>query len=110
MAAADTAMDATALAPDSPFARFLNKNDDHDWKDRALNAARRHIDAAAQLIQDTGYHRRDPEIPLETARIEATAGNKDLARKNLTQAKRLIKKMGCHYWDHDVTQIEAQLK
>jgi tetratricopeptide (TPR) repeat protein len=109
MAATDEPIDATILAPDSPFALFLAKDDDRDWKDRALNAARSHIDAAAQLIEDTGYHRRDPEIPLETARVEALAGNKDVAREQLAEAKRLIDEMGCHCWDHDANQIEKTL-
>jgi tetratricopeptide (TPR) repeat protein len=109
MAKSNDQMDTTTLAPDSPFALFLKNDDDRDWKDRALNAARSHINAAAQLIQETGYHRRDPEIPLETARIEALAGNVDVAREQLAEARRQIDEMGCHCWDHDADEIGKQL-
>lgn len=108
MASAGVAIDKNALAPDSPFMLFLEDSDD-SWKDCALRTARGHIEEAGRIIEETGYHRRDPEIPLETARVEALAGNVDLGREELEKAKLLIDEMGCHCWDRDAAEIGEML-
>jgi hypothetical protein len=61
------------------------------------------------LINKTGYHRRDPEILLETAHLQIIEGDKDAARKTLAAAKSKIDDMGCHRWDIDHKKLSDRL-
>lgn len=53
--------DAGAIAPDSPFALFGAAN-------HPLKAAREHLRTAKSMVNEMGYHRRDPEVLLQQPR------------------------------------------
>ena len=61
------------------------------------------------MVGEMGYHRRDPEVLLETAHLQLLEGNKTAARKSLTAAKDRIDEMGCHRWDRDVRELNDRL-
>jgi len=94
--------DAKQIDPGSPLAIF-------DAANHPLEAARKHIDKAKELIEQTGYHRRDPEILLETAKLEFIQGNKNAASIILDAAIKKIDEMGCHRWDIDVQDLQEKL-
>jgi len=102
MAEAGVKLDAQDIAPDSPFALY-------DAANHPLAAARKHLDNAGTMINEMGYHRRDPEILLETAHLQIIEGNKDAARKTLAAAKEKIDEMGCHRWDRDLGELSDRL-
>ena len=67
------------------------------------------LDTAKKMIQEMGYHRRDPEVLLATAHLHVLEGKKGDARQTLDAARTLIDEMGCHRWDIEVTKLEEQL-
>ena len=69
----------------------------------------RNIKEAKKLIKETGYHRRDPEVPLEYARLYLVKGEKAKARKSLQKAKKLFEKMGIKMWEWEVRALENTL-
>ena len=95
-------LNANEIDPGSPLAIY-------DAANHPLEAARKHIDKAKELIGKTGYHRRDPEILLETARLEFIQGNKNAASIILDAAIKKIDEMGCHCWDIDVRNLQEKL-
>jgi hypothetical protein len=90
------------LTPGHPLAEYEAAND-------PLEGARRHIEAAAKMIDETGYHRRDPEIPLEYAKYYHLKGDERSARRELKDAKEKIAAMGAHRWDIDVGMLEKKM-
>ena len=62
------------------------------------------------MVSEMGYHRRDPEVLLESAHLLLLEGIKDEARAMLAKAKKKIDEMGCHRWDRDAQQLEKKLK
>ena len=102
MLEAGARLKAEDIFPDSPLALY-------DAAERPLVAARKHVEKAEGMIKKMGYHRRDPEVLLETAHLEILEGKKDVARKTLARAKKKIKKMGCHRWDIEVRELEKRL-
>ncbi len=102
MVEAGAQLDAEDIFPDSPLARF-------GAADRPLVAARKHVEKAEGMINEMGYHRRDPEVLLEGAHLEIVEGKKDAARKTLARAKKKIDEMGCHRWDIEVRELGKRL-
>jgi len=64
---------------------------------------------AKKMIEEIGYHRRDPEIHLIEAQLAFASGEKGTTRESLIKAKELIDEMGMHRWDFEVKEIEEQL-
>ena len=102
MAEAGVKLDAQDIAPDSPLALY-------DAAHHPLAAARKHLDNAGTMINEMGYHRRDPEVLLATAHLHILEGDKDAARKTLAAAKEKIDGMGCHRWDRDHRELSDRL-
>ena len=103
---AGEALDASVLPPDSPFVLYLDTTGADEPESVTdspnLKAARAHLAEAGRLIEDTGYHRRDPELLLENARLEFLDGHSDIARATLAKAKANVDEMGCHGLDYEV--------
>jgi hypothetical protein len=77
-------------------------------KDKAK--AREHLDIAAKMVDEMGYHRRDPEVLLATAELQLLEGDRDTARQTLNQAKKRIEEMGCHRYDVDAKRVDEKLE
>ena len=67
----------------------------------AVGPARKHWEKAGAMVEEMGYHRRDPEILLETAHVQIHEGEKGAAREALTAGKAIIDERGRHRWDVD---------
>jgi len=91
------------IAPDGPFAVFKDSTDH-------LSEAKSHLETASKMIEETGYHRRDPEILLETAHIRILEGKKDEAKKSLQSAKKCIEETGLHSWDAEYARLSGMMK
>jgi len=90
------------LFPDSPLALY-------DAVNQPLAAAQKHLNKAETMVNEMGYHRRDPELLLETAHIQILEGKKDAARQTLAQAKKKIDEMGAHRWEIDLRELNKRL-
>jgi tetratricopeptide (TPR) repeat protein len=65
-----------------------------------------HVEQAAALVHETGYHRRDPEVELGYANLFFAQGDQAKAREHLGRAKKLLDKMGVREWDWQVRRLE----
>lgn len=74
------------------------------------DAAREHLDIAAKMVEEMGYHRRDPEVLLATAELQLLEGNRDDAQKTLDAAKNRINEMGSHRYDIDARALDQKLE
>ena len=88
--------------PDSPLAMFGATKE-------PITAARKHLEKAAAMVREMGYHRRDPEVLIESAHQLIAEGNKAEAEMALEAAKRKVDGMGAHRWDRDIEQLRQRL-
>jgi len=65
-----------------------------------------HVEQAEKLVQQTGYHRRDPEVALGYSALFLAQGDLGKAREHLARAKALLEKMGIREWDFEVRWLE----
>jgi len=86
------------ISPESPFTIFKDS-------ENFLSSAKSHLETASKLIEETGYHRRDSEILLETAHIQILEGKKVEAKKTLQSAEKCIEKTGFHSWDAEYERL-----
>ncbi|MCH8333590.1 hypothetical protein IIC65_06615 [Candidatus Sumerlaeota bacterium] len=103
MIEAGESLEADSISPVSPFALFDAATD-------PLAAARRHRNKADAMVQETGYHRRDPELLLEDAHLMIHEGKPGPAREKLTEARAKIEEMGLHIHDRVARDLEALLE
>ena len=94
--------DAKEIVPTSPLALY-------NAPTQPLAAARAHLEQAHSMVEEMGYHRRDPEILIETARLQKIEGNKDKAQETLKEAEKIINKTGAHRWDWEVGKLKGEL-
>jgi tetratricopeptide (TPR) repeat protein len=78
-------------------------------KGELVNRLKRHVEQAAKLVQETGYHRRDPEVEMGYASLFLAQGDKVKAREHLDNAKGLLNRMGIRMWDWEVRRLEKEL-
>jgi tetratricopeptide (TPR) repeat protein len=78
--------------------------------ERKTEDAAGHLAEAKRLVEETGYHRRDPEVLLLEAQVCFAAGDKKKAREWLEQAKKRFDEMGIREWDFEVAELERQLR
>jgi len=71
--------------------------------------ARTHLETGEQMVNEMGYHRRDPALHLGYARLLMAEGDTAKAREHLATAKKLIQEMGAHGHDWEVAELEAQM-
>jgi tetratricopeptide (TPR) repeat protein len=69
-----------------------------------------HLYEAKRLVEETGYHRRDPEVLLLEAQLAFANGDKENAREWLEKAKATFEKMGIREWDFEVAELERRLR
>jgi hypothetical protein len=69
-----------------------------------------HLKQAAELVQETGYHRRDPEVELGYAGLFFIQEDQAKAREHLVKAKALLDKMGIRCWDFEVRRLEQVIE
>jgi tetratricopeptide (TPR) repeat protein len=74
-----------------------------------LAPAKADLDAAEKLIQETGYHRRDPEVEMGYAALFIAQGAPAQAREHFVKAKKLLEKMGIRMWDWEVKRLEGEV-
>ena len=72
--------------------------------------ARQHVAKAKEMIEQMGYHRRDPEVLLVTAELQLADGDQEAARETVAAAGKRIDEMGCHRWDIDVRELQERLE
>jgi tetratricopeptide (TPR) repeat protein len=72
----------------------------------SLQRANDHLKQAAELVKETGYHRRDPEVELGYAGLFLAQGELAQAREHLARGKTLLDKMGIRCWDFEVRRLE----
>jgi len=75
----------------------------------SLKNAHDHLKQAADLVKQTKYHRRDPEVELGYAGLFFAQGEQAKAREHLGKAKVLLEKMGIRYWDFEVRRLEEAI-
>jgi tetratricopeptide (TPR) repeat protein len=68
-----------------------------------------HVEQAEKLVQQTGYHRRDPEVALGYAGLFLAQGDLTKAREHLARGKKLLEKMGIREWDFEVRRLEEEI-
>jgi NAD(P)-dependent dehydrogenase (short-subunit alcohol dehydrogenase family) len=74
---------------------------------KSLAAAREHLETAEKMVNDMGYHCRDPEVLLESARLKCLEGNMEKALGLLERAEERIDEMGCYCWRKDAEVPQA---
>ena len=74
-----------------------------------IDRLKQHATKAAELVQQTGYHRRDPEVEMGYANLFLAQGDQVKARKHLGKAKQLLDKMRIRMWDFEIRAIEKEL-
>jgi tetratricopeptide (TPR) repeat protein len=75
-------------------------------REEMVGRLKMHSEQAAELVQKTGYHRRDPEIELGYAGLFFAQGDHVKAREHLGTAKTVLDKMGIRCWDFEVRRLE----
>jgi len=75
----------------------------------SLRGADNHLKQAAELVKETGYHRRDPELLLLQAQLHFANGEKENARIWLNKAKKRFDEMGIRMWDFELRELENKL-
>ncbi len=78
--------------------------------ERKTEDAAGHLDEAKRLFEETGYHRRDPEVLLLEAQVCFATGDKGNAREWLASAKKRFDEMGIRMWDFEVAGLEEKLR
>ena len=73
-------------------------------------AARLHREKADAMVQEMGYHLRDPELLIEDAHVLMHEGELDPARDKLNEARAKIEDTGLHIHDPVVRDLEALLE
>ncbi len=79
-----------------------------DEKQNILEQAKADLEQAEKLVQETGYHRRDPEVEMGYASLFFAQKEPARAKEHLTKAKALLKKMGIRMWDGEVRRLERE--
>ncbi len=82
------------------------QNESSQQHEPSQQRAHDHLNQAAELVQKTGYHRRDPEVELGYAGLFLAQGDQAKAREHLVRAKKLLDKMGIRCWDFEVKWLE----
>jgi tetratricopeptide (TPR) repeat protein len=78
--------------------------------ERKTEDAAGHLADAKRLVEETGYHRRDPEVLLLEAQVCFANGDKLKAREWLEKAKTKFEEMGIRQWDFEVAELERKLR
>lgn len=78
-------------------------------RDEMVARLKDHLESAKRMVNETGYHRRDPEVELGYTRLYLSDGDKENARVHLKKAKKLLEKMGIRMWDWEVEGLEKKL-
>ena len=78
-------------------------------RDEMVDRLKMHVEQAAELVQETGYHRRDPEVEMGSTSLFLAQGDQVKAREHLAKAKGLLDKMGTRCWDFEVRRLEQLL-
>lgn len=68
-----------------------------------------HVGTAKRMVNETGYHRRDPEVELGYTGLYLSVGDKEKSRVHLKKAKKLLETMGIRMWDWEVEGFEKKL-
>ncbi len=79
-------------------------------KQTLLEQARADLDRAEKLVQETGYHRRDPEGEMGFAALFIAQGEPVQAQAHFVKAKALLEKMGIRMWDWEIKALEKQIE
>jgi hypothetical protein len=82
---------------------FVPQHDDN------IVQAQSHLKNAETLVNETGYHRRDPELLLIQAQLHFASKDKENARIWLNKAKKRFDEMGIRMWDFEVRELEKRL-
>ncbi|UCE07881.1 MAG: hypothetical protein JSW07_07575, partial [bacterium] len=77
--------------------------------DDNIAQAQSHLKNAETLVNETGYHRRDPELLLLQAQLHFASGDKENTRIWLNKAKDRFDEMGVRMWDFEVRELEEKL-
>jgi tetratricopeptide (TPR) repeat protein len=72
-----------------------------------LAPAKADLEQAEKLIQETGYHRRDPEVEMGYASLFFAQKEPTLAREHLAKVKKLLEKMGIRMCDGEIKRLEG---
>lgn len=78
-------------------------------KDEMVARLKDHLGTAKKMVNETGCHRRDPEVELGYTGLYLSDGDKENARVHLKKAKKLLEKMGIRMWDWEVEGLEKKL-
>ena len=73
------------------------------------NRMKMHLEKAKDLVNKTGYHRRDPELLLLQAQLHFASGAKENARNWLNKTKKRFDEMGIRMWDFEVRELEQAI-
>jgi tetratricopeptide (TPR) repeat protein len=79
------------------------------FHEMSLRKADDHLNQATELVNETGYHRRDPELLLIQAQPHFASGDRENARIWLNKAKEKIDEMGIRMWDFEVRELEQKI-
>jgi tetratricopeptide (TPR) repeat protein len=71
-------------------------------RDEMIVYMQNHFQKAVELVKETGYHRRDPELLLIEAQLNFVKKNKEKAQKLLGEAKALLNKIEIKIWDWEI--------
>ncbi len=78
--------------------------------ERRADQAQQHAETAAELIEATGYHRRDGEVALCRAQVARLRGDRTAAHKHLQEAKATFDRQGIRMWDWEIAALEETLQ
>ena len=78
-------------------------------REEMVNRLKMHVEKAKELVKETGYHRRDPELLLLQAQLHFASGDRANARIWLSKAKGRFDEMGIRMWDWEVAGLERKL-
>jgi tetratricopeptide (TPR) repeat protein len=76
-------------------------------RERLLDQFQNDLQTTKEMIEKTGYHRRDPEVLLLEAQLYFARGDRNNAAIWLKKAKDKFGEMGIRMWDHALRELEA---
>ncbi len=79
-------------------------------REEMLARLKMHVEQAAALVQETGYHRRDPEVEMGFTALFIARGEYAKAQAHFVKAKALLEKMGIRMWDWEIKALEKQIE
>jgi len=90
--------------------QFSEASDQYSVNSDQFSEASEHVQQAAELVQETGYHRRDGEVELCRAQVALLRGEKAAAQEHLHAAREWMQEKKVRMWDWELVTLSEALE